>query len=64
MRADRPHRRALTHEQAVRELRSGRGARFDPDLVDVFLELLEKGTVGDLTAGPGSAASREDSRLS
>ncbi|GAB2967782.1 diguanylate cyclase [Saccharothrix stipae] len=64
MRADRPHRRALTHEQAVRELRSGRGARFDPHLVDVFLELLENGTVGDLTAGPGSTASRENSRLS
>ncbi|MEU4445573.1 diguanylate cyclase [Actinosynnema sp. NPDC050801] len=64
MRADRPHRRALTHEQAVRELRSGRGARFDPHLVDVFLELLENGTVGDLTAGLGSTASRENSRLS
>lgn len=66
MRADRPHRRALTHEQAVRELTSGRGARFDPELVDVFLELLEKRVVGDLTAAPGAgpALSREDSRLS
>ncbi|MGW4110508.1 diguanylate cyclase [Actinosynnema sp. NPDC004786] len=64
MRADRPHRRALTHEQAVRELRAGRGARFDPALVDVFLELLEAGVVGDLTAGPAAAVSREDSRLS
>ncbi|NUT50311.1 MAG: diguanylate cyclase [Saccharothrix sp.] len=62
MRADRPHRRALTHEQAVRELRAGRGARFDPDLVDVFLTLLEQGAVGDLTTTP--AASREDSHLS
>ncbi|WP_228122293.1 diguanylate cyclase [Saccharothrix syringae] len=62
MRADRPHRRALTHEQAVRELRAGRGARFDPHLVDVFLELLDEGAVGDLTAGP--TAPREGSRLS
>ncbi|WP_238412141.1 diguanylate cyclase [Saccharothrix deserti] len=64
MRADRPHRRALTHEQAVRELRSGRGARFDPALVDAFLTLLDKRAVGDLTAGPGSPVSRESSRLS
>lgn len=62
MRADRPHRRALTHEQAVRELRAGRGARFDPHLVDVFLELLAEGAVGDLVAGP--TAPREGSRLS
>ncbi|GAA3464578.1 diguanylate cyclase [Saccharothrix longispora] len=60
--ADRPHRRALTHEQAVRELRSGRGARFDPELVDVFLELLAEGTVGDLVAG--AAGAREGSALS
>ncbi|MFD7660966.1 HD domain-containing phosphohydrolase, partial [Actinosynnema sp. NPDC059797] len=62
MRADRPHRRALTHEQAVRELRVGRGARFDPHLVDVFLELLDERAVGDLATGP--AAPREGSRLS
>ncbi|MFC5058178.1 diguanylate cyclase [Saccharothrix xinjiangensis] len=62
MRADRPHRRALTHEQAVRELRVGRGARFDPHLVDVFLELLAEHAVGDLVAG--AAASRGGSRLS
>ncbi|WP_367128035.1 diguanylate cyclase [Saccharothrix sp. HUAS TT1] len=64
MRADRPHRRALTHEQAVRELRAGRGARFDPELVDVFLDLLDRGLVGDLAAGPGSPTEREGSRLS
>jgi diguanylate cyclase (GGDEF)-like protein len=62
MRADRPHRRALTHEQAVRELRVGRGARFDPYLVDVFLELLDQRAVGEMIAGP--AANRENSRLS
>ncbi|WP_415366199.1 diguanylate cyclase [Saccharothrix sp. BKS2] len=62
MRADRPHRRALTHEQAVRELRVGRGARFDPHLVDVFLELLDEHAVGDMVTGP--AASREGTRLS
>lgn len=51
MRADHPYRGALTREQAVAELRAGRGTQFDPHLVDVFLDLLDRGDVGDLAAG-------------
>jgi len=37
MTADRPYRRALPQEQAVAELRRGRGSQFDPSIVDAFL---------------------------
>jgi len=38
---DRPYRKALTHEEAVAELRRGTGTQFDPDLVELFISLLE-----------------------
>lgn len=39
---DRPYHKAMSHEAAVEELRRCSGAQFDPHLVDVFLEVLEK----------------------
>ena len=38
---DRPYRKALTHREAVAELRGGAGAQFTPDLVELFIGLLE-----------------------
>jgi two-component system, cell cycle response regulator len=52
MRADRPYRGALSEDQAREELRAGRGTQFDPDLVDLFLYLHERGQVGDLDLLP------------
>ena len=53
MRADRPYRSALTEDRAREELReelrAGRGSQFDPDVVDLFLDLHERGLVGDLS---------------
>ena len=40
MRLDRPYRKALAAEQIDAELRSEAGAKFDPRLVDLFLEML------------------------
>ena len=40
MTTDRPYRDALTHEQAVAELRSGAGAQFDPQVVDALLAVV------------------------
>ena len=34
---DRPYKKAYTHEQSVAIIREGKGSRFDPLLVDVFL---------------------------
>jgi len=36
MTTDRPYRRALTHEEAIAELRRGAGSQFDPAIVAAF----------------------------
>jgi HD-GYP domain-containing protein (c-di-GMP phosphodiesterase class II) len=48
MRADRPYRAALSVEQALDQIRDGRGTQFDPELADIFLELLATGVIGEL----------------
>jgi putative two-component system response regulator len=40
---DRPYRRARTIDEALHEMRSQRGAQFDPDVLDAFLSLSERG---------------------
>lgn len=38
---DRPYRRALTVVDALREIRSGSGTQFDPEVVEAFVSLAE-----------------------
>jgi HD-GYP domain-containing protein (c-di-GMP phosphodiesterase class II) len=38
MSTDRPYRFAPGHDAAIAELKAGRGIRFDPYVVDAFLE--------------------------
>jgi putative two-component system response regulator len=45
MTTDRPYRAALSQDEAVRRLRAARGTQFDPDLLDVFLELVAEGEI-------------------
>jgi diguanylate cyclase (GGDEF)-like protein len=40
---DRPYKRAISHEQAIAELRRHAGTQFDPDLVTLFCELYSDG---------------------
>lgn len=47
MTSDRPYRTALSREEAIAEIRRNSGSQFDPAVVEVFLNLLEK------TAGSG-----------
>ena len=42
MTQERPHRKALTKEEAKKELLNGSSSQFDPEIVRVFLEILEK----------------------
>lgn len=43
MTSDRPYRKALALDVAVKELVDNSGTQFDPAIVPVFIELLEKG---------------------
>lgn len=43
MTSDRPYRKALPREEAVRRLRDSAGSQLDPVVVDAFLRALERG---------------------
>ncbi len=42
MKADRPYRAAMTDEQIIDELNAQKGKQFDPELVDIVLELINE----------------------
>jgi HD-GYP domain-containing protein (c-di-GMP phosphodiesterase class II) len=41
MTRDRPYRKAMSSEEAIGELRRCAGSQFDPELVELFIQLLE-----------------------
>lgn len=43
MTSNRPYRMALTQEEAFRELRNGAGGQFDPEMVEAFIHMIERG---------------------
>ncbi len=43
MTSDRPYRKAMTKEEAIRELNRFAGIQFDPYLVELFIEIINKG---------------------
>ena len=47
MTTDRPYRKALTMEQAVKELKKDAGTQFDPHLVEIFISILEEKGIMD-----------------
>lgn len=47
--SDRPYRKAQTEPEALMILQEGRGTQFDPQVVDAFLEMLDK------SSKPGSS---------
>ncbi len=42
MTSDRPYRKALTLEDTLEELKRNKGTQFDPEIVDVFVKVIEK----------------------
>ena len=56
---DRPYKAARSAEEAVEEIRRVRGEQFDPDAVDAFLQVHERG-VGPLDPAPASAEGASD----
>jgi diguanylate cyclase (GGDEF)-like protein/PAS domain S-box-containing protein len=42
MTSDRPYRKAMSHEEAVSEIKRHAGTQFDPNLVPRFLEILDE----------------------
>jgi HD-GYP domain-containing protein (c-di-GMP phosphodiesterase class II) len=43
MTSDRPYRKALQMDNAIKELHDNAGTQFDPDIVEVFSKLIEDG---------------------
>ena len=48
--SDRPYRRALSHERAAGMLRNGAGVMYDPEIVPLFLPLVERLNVQRITS--------------
>ena len=42
MTTDRPYRKRLSHNEAVRRLAEGAGSQFDPQVVEVALRVLDQ----------------------
>lgn len=42
MTSNRQYRQSLNFSLAVEELRNGRGTQFDPNVVDVFLQVIQE----------------------
>ncbi len=42
MTTDRVYKKALSIQEAVKELEDGKGTQFNPEVVDAFIEILEK----------------------
>ncbi len=49
MTTDRPYRKGLSLEQAVYELNKHKGTQFDPDLVDIFVNIIDQGVLSTPT---------------
>jgi len=53
MATDRPYRKALRPAAILRELHEGRGTQWDPDITDVFIELVARDALDPALTGRG-----------
>ncbi|MHB1421016.1 MAG: bifunctional diguanylate cyclase/phosphohydrolase [Bacillota bacterium] len=47
MRSSRPYRVALSKEEALRELEDCAGSQFDPEVINAFVEMVQKGEIAE-----------------
>ena len=40
--SNRPYKKGFSKEDSIKELKKNKGKQFDPNLTDLFLELIEK----------------------
>ena len=45
MTTDRPYRKGMTTEVALREIRKGEGTQFDPELAEIFIKLMKENQI-------------------
>ncbi|HXG25455.1 MAG TPA: diguanylate cyclase [Candidatus Binatia bacterium] len=50
----RPYKPAMSHEEAIAELRRNRGTQFDPELVDLFISLVGEGSTAPHASAAGA----------
>jgi len=63
MTCERPYRRALTHDEALVELRKEAGAQFDPQMVRLFCELVMAGATDAIGETNSLAECEAENRL-
>ena len=51
MSALRPYRPARSEEEIIEEINSGKGKKYDPDVVNLLLAMIEKGELGEELSG-------------
>lgn len=56
--SDRPYRRALSHGCAVALIHEGRGTRYDPELTDAFLRIVQRLRSGSTRENPARPQTR------
>ena len=64
MSSARPYRPALCTEKVLKELRRGAGSQFDPQLVEVFIGIIEAGLPEEARAGQNPPGELPDSKPS
>jgi diguanylate cyclase (GGDEF)-like protein/putative nucleotidyltransferase with HDIG domain len=63
MSSARPYRPALSSERVLKELRHGAGSQFDPELVKVFIGLIEAGFPEGQEQAPEELSDSEQNRI-